>query len=117
MRGKNFTGSVTLTETAAGKTYPVTIDFTKPAPVIGGCDGSGTLVKVPTTGVIAVAFAGDEPVAGEYGLARFTAGGNLLAGWSVTAPTGYKGHSVEVMKDETGLWLKIRKGGMCLVIR
>ncbi len=48
---------------------------------------------------------------------RFTSGGDLLANWTVTVPTFYQRHTVKVVKDDTGLWLKIRKGGMVLVVR
>lgn len=114
-RVTGFVGDVTLTETVA-KTYPVTLDFSKDAPNHGGCDGSGTLVAVPSAGAVEVTLTG-EPVAGDYGLVRFTSGGGLLADWTVTAPSFYARHSVKVVRDDTGLWLKIRKGGMVLVIR
>ncbi len=115
-RVTGFVGEVTLTETAA-KTYPVTLDFSKDAPNHGGCDGSGTLVAAPSAGAVEVTLTGGEPKAGDYGLVRFTSVGDLLANWTVTAPTFYQRHSVKVVKDDTGLWLKIRKGGMVLVVR
>ena len=111
-----FVGEVALTETAA-KTYPITLDFAKDAPNHGGCDGAGTLVAAPSSGAVEVTLTGGEPKAGDYGLVRFTSGGDLLANWTVTVPTFYQRHSVKVMKDDTGLWLKIRKGGMVLVVR
>ena len=115
-RVTGFVGEVTLTETAA-KTYQVTLDFSKDAPNHGGCDGSGTLVAAPSAGAVEVTLTGGEPKAGDYGLVRFTSGGDLLANWTVTAPTFYQRHTVKVVKDDTGLWLKIRKGGMVLVVR
>ena len=36
---------------------------------------------------------------------------------TVTAPTFYQRDSGKVVKDGTGLWLKIRKGGLAFVIR
>ena len=115
-RVTGFVGEITLTETAA-KTYPITLDFSKDAPNHGGCDGSGTLVAAPSAGAVEVTLTGGEPKAGDYGLVRFTSGGDLLANWTVTAPTFYQRHSVKVVKDGTGLWLKIRKGGLAFVIR
>ena len=115
-RVTGFVGEVTLTETAA-KTYPITLDFSKDAPNHGGCDGSGTLVAAPSAGAVEVTLTGGEPKSGDYGLVRFTSGGDLLANWTVTAPTFYQRHSVKVMKDGTGLWLKVRKGGLTFVIR
>lgn len=115
-RVTGFAGEVTLTETAA-KTYPITLDFSRDAPNHGGCDGSGTLVAAPSAGAVEVTLTGGEPKAGDYGLVRFTSGGDLLANWTVTAPTFYQRHSVKVVKDGTGLWLKVRKGGLAFVIR
>lgn len=115
-RVTGFVGEVTLVETAA-KTYPITLDFSKDAPNHGGCDGSGTLVAAPSAGAVEVTLTGGEPKAGDYGLVRFTSGGDLLANWTVTAPTFYQRHSVKVVKDGTGLWLKVRKGGLVCVIR
>ncbi|MGN0853544.1 MAG: LamG-like jellyroll fold domain-containing protein [Kiritimatiellia bacterium] len=115
-RLKNFTGTVSLTETAE-KEYPVTLDFSKSAFALGGCEGSGTLVAAPAAGTITVTFVGDTPVPGDWGLARFTAGGELLSGWTVSVPESLRGYVIEPVKDATGLWLKIRKGGMCVLIR
>ena len=95
----------------------MTLDFSKDAPNHGGCDGSGTLVAAPSAGAVEVTLTGGEPKAGDYGLVRFTSGGDLLANWTVTAPTFYQRHSVKVVKDGTGLWLKVRKGGLAFVIR
>ncbi len=115
-RVKGFVGEVTLTQTET-KTYPVVIDFSKDAPVYGGCDGSGTLVAAPANGAIEVSFAGDEAKAGDYGLARFTDAGGLLDSWTVATPTFYKNHAVAVVKDSTGLWLKVRRSGVTIIIR
>lgn len=115
-RVRGFTGEVTLTETAA-KTYPITLDFSKDAPNHGGCDGSGTLVAAPAAGAVEVTFAAGEPVSGEWGLVRFTAGGGLLAKWTVSAPQVVGRYAVKTVKDETGLWLLVRRGGMALILR
>jgi len=66
-------------------------------------------VTFPTTGA--------APVKGQYALARFTSGGDLLAGWTVTLngqsvdSVVYSGMQVSMKKDATGLWLKVDKPG------
>ena len=122
-----FAGSVQLTD-AAERTYPVTMDFTRGTNAlynVGGCIGSGTLAAAPAAGTLAVTFpANAAAVPGDYALARFTAGGGLLANWNVTlngssarsADLG-KGYRATVVKDSTGIWLKVRKGGLHFVIR
>ena len=59
----------------------------------------------------------------EYALARFTSGGDLLAGWTVTL-NGQSvdsviaaGMKVSVVKDATGIWLDVRKPGVTFIIR
>ena len=122
-----FAGSVQLTD-AAERTYPVTMDFTRGTNAlynVGGCIGSGTLTAAPAAGTLAVTFAASgDAVPGDYALARFTSGGGLLANWNVTlngnssssADAG-KGYRATVVKDSTGIWLKVRKGGLRFVIR
>ena len=122
-----FAGSVQLTDSAE-RTYPVAMDFTRGTNAlynVGGCIGSGTLAAAPAAGTLAVTFpTAAAAVPGDYALARFTAGGGLLANWNVTlngssarsADLG-KGYSAAVVKDATGLWLKVRKGGLWFVIR
>lgn len=129
-RISGFTGNVELTETAA-KTYPVTIDLSQgPEGVynFGGCDGSGTLATAPAAGVIDVSFAETEaPINGEYALARFTSVGDKLDGWQVTfggvaqnvavVGRGSAARTVQLMRDDTGLWLKVKKSGFQVIIR
>ena len=122
-----FAGSVQLTD-AAERTYPVAMDFTRGTNAlynVGGCIGSGTLTAAPAAGTLAVSFAASgDAVPGDYALARFTSGGGLLANWSVTlngassasADLG-KGYRATVVKDSSGIWLKVRKGGLRLVFR
>ena len=78
--------------------------------------GSSTInVTFPTTG--------GKPVKGQYALARFTSGGDLLAGWTVTLNGAADnsafaaGMNVEVQKDATGLWLKVRTPPTMFIIR
>ncbi len=128
-RLSGFTGTVTLTDTAA-KSWTMPIDFTQGTNALYntvGCIGSGTLGSAPASGTIDVTFptTGDKPVRGEYALARFTSGGDLLSGWTVTlngAPASttvavVRGMAIEVKKDATGLWLDVRQPGVTLVIR
>ena len=122
-----FAGSVQLTD-AAERTYPVAMDFTRGTNAlynVGGCIGSGTLTAAPAAGTLAVTFAASgDAVPGDYAVARFTSGGGLFANWSVTlngssarsADLG-KGYRATVVKDSTGIWLKVRKGGLRFIIR
>ena len=48
---------------------------------------------------------GDAPVKGEYALARFTSGGDLLAGWTVTL----NGQAVDSVVF-SGMKVEVRKG-------
>ena len=88
------------------------------------CSGPGS-TEAPAVGEMAVTFqTGEDVEPGDYALARFTDGGGLLANWTVTlngssarsADLG-KGYSATVVKDATGLWLKVRKGGLRFVVR
>ena len=122
-----FAGSVQLMD-AAERTYPVAMDFTRGTNALynaGGCIGSGTLAAAPAAGTLAVTFpTAAAAMPGDYALARFTAGGGLLANWTVTlngnssssADAG-PGFVASVVKDASGIWLKVRKGGLRLVIR
>ena len=82
-------------------------------------------MAAPASGSVNATFptTGDAPVKGEYALARFTSGGDLLAGWTVTLngqsvdSAIVSGMKVEVKKDATGLWLEVRKPGVALIIR
>ena len=127
MRISGFKGTVTLTDTAT-KSYEMPIDFTHGTNYLYntvGCIGSGTLGSAPASGTIDATFptTGDAPVKGDYALARFTSGGDLLAGWTVTLngqavdSAIVSGMKVEVRKDATGLWLKVDKPGVTIIIR
>jgi len=124
-----FQGTVNLTNTLA-KAYVMPIDFAQGPnglynPV--GCAGSGTLVAAPASGSIDVQFdathAGAKPEKGAYALARFTAGGERLSGWTVTlngtsaTSVPVRGMTVELKRDATGLWLDVRKTGLGVIIR
>ncbi|MBQ0031481.1 MAG: hypothetical protein KBT68_01630, partial [bacterium] len=126
-----FTGSVSMTDTAA-KEYAVTLDLSKGAANgdynAGGCVGSGTLASAPANGTVNVTLAGEDLVPGDYAIAGFSSGGTLLSGWTVNlanAPDGVynpKGDlnralKVRVVRGQTGLWLRCRRVcGLFLVI-
>ena len=126
-RISGFKGTVTLTDTAT-KSYTMPIDFTHGTDYLyntTGCIGSGTLGSAPASGTIDAMFpmTGDAPVKGEYALARFTSGGDLLAGWTVTLngqsvdSVVYSGMQVSVKKDATGIWLDVHKPPLAFIIR
>ena len=128
-RLSGFAGTVTLSDTAA-KSYTVPMDFSQGTDTLYntvGCIGSGTLAAAPSAGTINVTFdTTAEPVAGNYAVARFTSGGSLLGGWTVTlngvsvdSATVYDGkYNVSVCKDATGIWLKVAEvKGLMIVIR
>ena len=126
-RISGFMGTVTLTDTAT-KSWTMPIDLTHGTDCLyntTGCIGSGTLGSAPASGTINVTFptTGDKPVKGDYALARFTSGGDKLAGWTVTlngqavGSAIVSGMKVEVQKDATGLWLKVREPGVRFIIR
>ena len=130
-RLSGFKGTVNLTDTAT-KAYPVTLDLAKGLAGVynrGGCAGSGTLGSVPASGTINLAIsAGDAPEKGEYGIARFTSGGEKLAGWTVNV-AGHEGESqfmigsgenqkvATLVRDATGLWLKVTNPGLQVFLR
>lgn len=120
-RLSGFAGSIQLTDATLGKTYDMAVDLSVGPdglynPV--GCNGSGTLAAVPETGTINVSFAGETVKKGAYALARFTAGGEKLANWTVNLSTEmYKGYAIKVVKDTTGIWLKVCNPGLTLIFR
>ena len=128
-RLSGFTGTVTLTD-GATKSYTVPMDFTQGTNALYntvGCIGSGTLTSAPSAGTLNVTFdTAAEPVVGDYAVARFTSGGSLLGGWTVTlngASASFvqiynEKYSVTVRKDDTGIWLKVREAkGMMVILR
>ena len=126
-RLSGFAGSVTLTQTEA-RTYTMPIDFTQGTNALYntvGCIGSGSLAAAPATGTVDAVFptTGVPPVAGQYALARFTSGGEKLANWNVrlngadVSSTTFLGMKVGVKKDATGLWLKVERPGVTVIVR
>ena len=126
-RLSGFAGTVTLRDAAAtaGRTHDIEIDFDRELYAADGCIGSGTLADAPATGTVNVTFKG-VPKEGAYSLFRFTRaaapdGTSLFRNWTVNAPSlvgdGKGVKSVAVMKDASGLWLKVSKPGCVLIIR
>ena len=125
-RISGFTGTVTLSDTSA-KSYTMPIDMTQGTNILynaTGCIGSGRLAGAPASGTINATFPTDVPlVKGEYALARFTSGGEALANWTVTlngqavAEQQVGKLKVSVVKDTTGLWLKVARSGLTVIFR
>ena len=125
-RISGFTGTVTLSDTSA-KSYTMPIDMTQGTNILynaTGCIGSGRLAGAPASGTINATFPTDVPlVKGEYALARFTSGGEALANWTVTlngqavAEQQVGKLKVFVVKDTTGLWLKVARSGLTVIFR
>jgi len=127
-RLSGFAGSVELTDTAAGKVWTVPVDFSKGANALYqtvGCIGSGTLTAAPATGTINATFdANGTFEKGDYALARFTAGGERLADWTVqlngenvsALPIGSE-YVMRVHKDATGIWLRVTNPGLTIFLR
>ena len=118
-RLSGFAGSVSLTDTAT-KSFTVPMDFSRGTDALYntvGCIGSGTLASAPTAGTLNVTFDTTTiPVEGNYAVARFTSGGELLSGWTVTlngaASPSAKiagNYNALVQKDASGIWLKVAK--------
>jgi len=126
-RLSGFAGTVELRDAAAtaGRTHEIEVDFDQDLYQTAGCIGSGTLAEAPAAGTVNVSFKG-EPKEGAYSLFRFTRaadaqGASLFKDWTVNAPsTAGDGKSllaVAVMKDATGLWLKLSKPGLVIIAR
>ena len=125
-RISGFAGTVTLSDTSA-KSYTMPIDMTQGTNVLYntvGCIGSGALAGAPASGTINATFPTDVPlVKGEYALARFTSGGEALANWTVTLNGQPQQEQqvgklkVSVVKDATGLWLKVARSGLTIIFR
>ena len=124
-RLSGFTGSVNLTDTAT-KSYTIPMDFTMGTNALYntvGCIGSGILVAAPASGTIDVTFdtASADLVEGRYSVVRFTAGGELLNGWTVllngaSAKTVVVGdYMASIRRDGTGIWVKIRKSSGLMI--
>ena len=118
-RLSGFAGSVSLTDTAT-KSFTVPMDFSRGTDALYntvGCIGSGTLADAPAAGTLNVTFDTTTiPVEGNYAVARFTSGGELLSGWTVTlngaASPSAKiagNYNALVQKDASGIWLKVAK--------
>ena len=124
-RLSGFGGTVTLTDTAT-KSYTIPMDFTMGTNALYntvGCIGSGILVAAPASGTIDVTFdtASADLVEGRYSVVRFTAGGELLNGWTVllngaSAKTVVVGdYMASIRRDGTGIWVKIRKSSGLMI--
>jgi len=125
-RLSGFAGKVYLTGEAT-KSYTIPVDLSQGTDVLYqtvGCIGSGELVDAPAAGTINATFdATKVPVRGSYSLARFTSGGEKLAGWTVLI-NGEAVNEVEVCgmrvvakKDASGIYLKVCNPGLSVLLR
>ena len=121
-RIKGFTGNITLTDTTAGREYPVTFDFDNHGGVpVGGCDGSGKLLAAPSTGTINLSFSG-EPVRGTFGVLHFDNANGFLNNWTIEAPKEYKSPGgkrfrITVIKDSNGFTVRASPLGILVLIK
>jgi len=126
-RISGFKGSVRLTETET-RSYEMPLDLAAGPEALYntvGCNGSGTLVAAPQNGSINVTFptTGIEPVPGKYGIARFSAGGELLKNWTVTlngekvTDMNVNGHNLTLRKNSKGIWLGVDLPGCVIIIK
>ena len=127
MKGLNAASKVYLVETIEGETHEMPLDFAAAVVNPVGCDGSGTLDRAPSTGTIAVTFPTDDaapsPVSGKIALAVFDHVGNKLDNWSVTVNGSseprifFRDSVIKVMRDDTGIYLKVSKAGLQIFLK
>lgn len=112
----NHVGTVAVGGGTTAPAWTVLIDPMDADPVINGCEGSGALT-VPASGTIEIVnTTGDSLPGGLYPILTCTTGGAALSAsaWPVTL-TGWRQANLEVLRGETGIWLKVSKGTMVLL--
>ena len=119
MRG--MLGQVQLVDTREGRTYDMSVDFSKDVVCEAGCDGTGYLVQAPATGTIAIRIpTGDgDPVPdkGRYPIFVLDDTCGLLDGWTATVNGNASGECISfsqkrkyvVVRDKRGFWLDVSK--------
>ena len=111
----NHAGTVTVGDGTTAPAWTVLIDPADADPVINGCEGSGALT-VPASGTVEIVnTTGASLPGGLYPILTCTTGGAALSesAWPVTL-TGWRQANLEVLRGETGIWLKVSKGTMIL---
>ena len=128
MKGLNAESKITLAEAIEGETHAMPLDFAAKVVNPAGCDGSGTLDRAPVTATLAVTFPTDDeapsPAApGTIPLAVFDHVGSKLDNWSVTVNGSseprifFRDSVIKVMRDDTGIYLKVSKAGLQIFLK
>ena len=135
-----FSGRIRLSEDATEWNFPVDFDAHTPAEYLtdpnlanlDGCKGSGTLYTMPASGTVnvSVTCTGDDPPRGLYPLMTCTDGADF-SGWTVNVTVNGTVHAnvadgevdmrgrrvLKVLRETTGLWLKVGIPGIKIVFR
>ena len=127
MKGLNPSAKVSLIETTPNKVFAMPLNFASNIVNSVGCDGSGTLNQAPATATLAVTFptgrSDPKPPRGKIPLAVFDHVGTKLDGWTITlngastTTTEFRGMTLELKRDDTGIWLNAKKNGLTVVFR
>ncbi len=126
-RVSGFKGNVELTDDTP-RSYAMAIDLTAgPDGICSlvGCNGSGTLVRAPSTSTIDVTLPANvtEVAPGKYPLACFDAGGGALSGWTVTlngeeaSQVSFGGHSYQVIRNGRGILIGVDLPALAIILR
>lgn len=111
----NHGGTISVGEGETAPAWKIYVDPTDADPVINGCEGSGTLT-VPASGTIEIVNTTNTSLPGGlYPILTCTTGGSSLteSAWPVTF-TGWRQENLSVVRNDTGVWLKVSKGTMVL---
>lgn len=134
-----FSGRICLSEDATEWNFPVDFDSHTAAEYaadpnlanLDGCQGSGTIHTMPASGTVNVAITatGERPPKGRYPLMTCAGGANLDA-WTVNVTVNgqahaniggdevyFLGRAAKVLREATGLWLRIGNGGTQITFR
>ena len=134
-----FSGRICLSADATEWNFPVDFDSHTAAEYaadpnlanLDGCQGSGTLYTKPSSGTVnvSVTCTGDYPPRGLYPLMTCTDGADFSS-WTVNmtvngtahanvagGEVGMRGRVLKVMRETTGLWLKVGMSGVSVIIR
>ncbi len=133
-----FAGRLCLSADADVWNFPVDFDAHTAAEYaadpnlanLDGCQGSGTIYTMPASGTVNVSITatGERPPKGRYPLMTCTDGANLDA-WTVNVTVNgqahaniggdevyFLGRSAKILREATGLWLRIGSGGTQVIL-
>lgn len=127
MKGLNPSAKVSLIETTPNKVFAMPLNFESNIVNSVGCDGSGTLNQAPATATLAVTFPtgrdDPKPPKGRIPLAVFDHVGTKLDGWTVTLNGSSdqevycRGMKLVVTRDDTGIYLCVKRTGLNVVVK